>query len=74
MKKPSLGKGIEKMIVVRSRVYEQLLSLRVELPDGTIHTPRKFLEKNGFKEGDQVVLTLAPKPRSKTTKKLRKKD
>jgi hypothetical protein len=59
------------MLIVTSTLNEGLLSLRVfDRADGRLHTPKKYLEIAGFKDGDKAILRLVPKKKkSKSSKR-----
>jgi len=52
------------LVISESALYEGKITIKIRDPnDGSLHSPRKYLESAGFKLGDEVVLTLAPKKR-----------
>lgn len=58
------------MLIVTSTLNEGLLSLRVfDKADGRLHTPKKYLEIAGFKDGDKAILRLVPKKKTKSKRK-----
>jgi len=54
------------VLIVTSTLNEGLLSLRVyDKTDNRLHTPKKYLEIAGFKDGDKAILKLVPKKKAK---------